>query len=95
MSVALGESAVHLAWLAPSVAPLVALTRPNRPAAWQTVRCDPGAVLLLLRHSPPDRPPEPFHPTRFAPAALRMAHDLLAQVDAYRQLSSNLAHDGA
>lgn len=23
------------------------------------------------------------------------AHDLLAQVDAYRQLSSNLAHDGA
>ncbi len=47
-----GEAAVDLPWLAPCAASLVALSREPVREAWDQVRCDPGAVLLLLRHAP-------------------------------------------
>jgi two-component system, NtrC family, sensor kinase len=76
---ALGDTAVQLPWLAPSVASLVALTRPHRPTSRPIIANDPGALLLLLRYFPHDQQPEPFQPTRSTLAALRLAHDLLAQ----------------
>jgi two-component system NtrC family sensor kinase len=79
VSAALGDTAVRLPWLAPSVASLVALTRPHRTAFWTTIHTDPGALLLLLRQSPHDQSPEPFRPARLAPAALRAAHEFLGQ----------------
>jgi two-component system NtrC family sensor kinase len=75
----LGDTAVQLPWLAPSVASLVALTRPHRPASGPVIAADPGALLLLLRHSRHDQPPEPFRPTKSVAPALRLAHDLLGQ----------------
>src|SRR5437660_12171236 len=79
VSAAPGDTAVQLPWLAPGVASLVALTRPHRPVSWATIRSDPAALLLLLRQSRHDQPPEPFQPLRSALAALRLAHDLLGQ----------------
>ncbi len=79
MNAALGDTAVQLPWLAPSVASLVALTRPHRPASAEIIAADPGALLLLFRNSPHDQPPEPFRPTRSVSSALRLAHDLLRQ----------------
>ncbi|HEX4590214.1 MAG TPA: HDOD domain-containing protein, partial [Gemmataceae bacterium] len=79
MSAAPGDTAVQLPWLAPGVDSLVALTRPHRPITFPTLAADPAALLLLLRQSPHDQPPEPFQPLRSAPAALRLAHDLLGQ----------------
>src|SRR4051794_29129460 len=46
---ALGEAAMDLPWLSPSVAALVALTRPSSAQIWPIVRHDPGALLLLAR----------------------------------------------
>ncbi len=79
MSALLGESAVRLPWLAPSVASLVALARPHSPDAWSHVRSDPAALLLLLRHAPPAPLPPQSCLTRCAPAAVGLAHDLLAR----------------
>jgi len=79
VSAAPADTAVQLPWLAPGVASLVALTRPHQAASWPTILSDPAAVLLLLRQSPHDQPPEPFQPLRHAPAALRRAHDLLSR----------------
>jgi signal transduction histidine kinase len=38
-----------LGWLAPDAASLAALCRPLGPHTWETLRFDPGAVLLVLR----------------------------------------------
>lgn len=78
MSASLGDTAVELPWLAPNVASLVALTRPHRPESWAVVRSDPAAVLLLFRHFPHDRPPEPFRPMAYALPAVRSARERLA-----------------
>lgn len=82
MSAALGDTAVQLPWLAPGVAALVAMTRPHRPDFWSTIRPEPGAVLLLLRHLPHDQPPEPFRPARLTLPAVRLAQRLLAEPQA-------------
>src|SRR5262245_19981238 len=50
---ALGEAALHLPWLSPCAASLVALARAPTAETWSTVRCDPGCVLLLIRHALP------------------------------------------
>jgi signal transduction histidine kinase len=76
------ETAVQLPWLAPGVASLVALTRPDQPASWTAVITDPAAVLLLLRQIPHDHPHEPFRPLSHAAAALRLASDLLGRPQA-------------
>jgi two-component system NtrC family sensor kinase len=48
---ALGEAATQLPWLSPCTASLVALARAPAPAAWEMVRGDPGAVLLIVRQT--------------------------------------------
>src|SRR5436305_1204698 len=47
---ALGDAAIHLPWLSPCAASLVALTRAPTATLWSEVRADPGCVLLMLRH---------------------------------------------
>jgi signal transduction histidine kinase len=47
----LGEAATHLPWLSPCAASLVALARPPAAGAWELLRYDPGAVLLLVGDS--------------------------------------------
>jgi signal transduction histidine kinase len=79
VSAAPADTAVQLPWLAPGVASLVALTRPDQPASWSAVATDPAAVLLLLRQFPHDQPLFPFRPLRHAPAALRLASDILGR----------------
>lgn len=73
----MGEAALHLPWLSPCAASLLALTRAPEEGVWPALRTDPGAVLLLLRHTPADAP---FLPTvLFDPAVLVAAR---AQVQA-------------
>ncbi len=45
----LGEAAMELPWLAPSVASMTMLARSSLPSVWLQVRTDPGVVLLLAR----------------------------------------------
>src|SRR5437868_1588610 len=56
-----GEAVVELPWLCPGAEALAALAR--TPVPWATVRTDPGAVLLVVRHSTaftnPSRPLSP------------------------------------
>ena len=47
---AVAEVVMQRAWLPPSAASLTALALHPTPATWLTLRDDPGAVLLLLRH---------------------------------------------
>jgi signal transduction histidine kinase len=47
---ALAEGIGHLAWLPADAASLAALARAPVAAAWNTLRFDPGALLLVLRH---------------------------------------------
>jgi signal transduction histidine kinase len=47
----LGEAATHLPWLSPCAASLVALARAPAATAWESVRLDPGAVLLVVRQT--------------------------------------------
>jgi signal transduction histidine kinase len=70
---------VQLPWLAPGVAALTALARPDRPTAWAAVRTDPAALLLLYSHSPPDLPPTSGPLDRLATAALPRALARLAR----------------
>ena len=42
----LGEAAMDLPWLAPSVASMTTLARADLPAVWSSLRTDPGIVLL-------------------------------------------------
>jgi two-component system, NtrC family, sensor kinase len=48
---ALGEAVAHLPWLAPRAASLLALARAPAPTAWEEMRLDPGAVLLVVRRT--------------------------------------------
>ncbi|HEV8058607.1 MAG TPA: ATP-binding protein [Gemmataceae bacterium] len=45
-----GEAAVHLPWLCPTTESLLVLAREPVELAWPSVRDDPGAILLILRH---------------------------------------------
>src|SRR5262245_6975947 len=45
------QAAAALAWLTPDAASLAALCRPS-PLTWDSLRADPGAVLLVLRVDP-------------------------------------------
>lgn len=47
-----GEAATDLPWLSPCATSLLALARGPTAAAWEQVRFDPGAVLLVCRHQP-------------------------------------------
>jgi signal transduction histidine kinase len=70
-----GEAVIELPWLCPGADALAALAR--TPVPWATVRTDPGAVLLVVRHSNafsnPSRPPSPeeFLEPSLIQAALR------------------------
>ncbi|HEX5271829.1 MAG TPA: hypothetical protein VFW33_15130, partial [Gemmataceae bacterium] len=44
-----GEAVIELPWLGPGAAALAALAR--TPVPWAVVREDPGAVLLVVRHT--------------------------------------------
>lgn len=54
---ALGESVTQLPWLSASAASLVTLARSPAAVAWQQIRSDPGAVLLVLSQAHDDLPP--------------------------------------
>src|SRR5262245_64088005 len=49
-----GEAAIDLPWLSPCAATLVAFARAETAPLWDDVRSDPGAVLLIARHLPPE-----------------------------------------
>jgi signal transduction histidine kinase len=70
------EAVLRLAWLSPSAASLAVLGRPPTTATWTALRRDPGAVLLLARHSDvpwPGRscsaPPPAFYSAAFEQSA--------------------------
>jgi len=76
---ALGDTAVQLPWLAPTVGPLVGMTRPCRAKAWHSVSRDPSAALLLFRSCPQNRPPTALEFTRAAPAGIEFAFRQLSE----------------
>jgi signal transduction histidine kinase len=45
------DAVARLSWLSPAAASLAVLGRPPTPSAWETIRCDPGAVLLVARQA--------------------------------------------
>ena len=55
-----GEAAAHLPWLCPTKKSLLALARESTDLAWATVRDDPAAILLVLRHVRPFSNPSDF-----------------------------------
>jgi two-component system NtrC family sensor kinase len=85
------ESVLRLCWLSPSAASLAMLGRPATAATWPAIRRDPGAVVLVVRHSEapwPVRnalvPPSSFHAAALAQAALiEDALHLLDQSDGF------------
>src|SRR6266498_2804724 len=83
MSQGLAESAIHLPWLSPCAASLVALARAPTAAVWDEVRSDPGCVLLLLRHALPEGagPGHSFPSLLQSPAVLNAAARHLEQRD--------------
>ncbi len=48
---ALAEAVLRLPWICPGTAALLALARSPTAVSWEEIRTDPGAVLLILRHS--------------------------------------------
>jgi len=48
---AVGEAATRLSGMSPAAASLLALARSESVSPWSQIRCDPGAVLLLFRHT--------------------------------------------
>jgi signal transduction histidine kinase len=50
------EAVLRLTWLSPGAASLAVLGRPPTDATWSAIRHDPGAVLLVVRHSEPPWP---------------------------------------
>ncbi|HEY7329648.1 MAG TPA: ATP-binding protein [Gemmataceae bacterium] len=85
------ESVLRLCWLSPSAASLAVLGRPATAATWSAIRRDPGAVLLVVRHSDvpwPARsstvPPPSFHATALEHSSLiEDALHLLDQPDGF------------
>lgn len=86
------EAVLRLSWLSPSAASLAVLSRPATAATWPAIRKDPGAVLLVVRHSDvlpwPGRsasaPSPSFHASAFEQAALiEGALQLLEQGDGF------------
>ncbi len=81
------EAVLRLCWLSPSAASLAVLGRPPTAATWPAIRRDPGAVLLVARHSDVPWPgrkhstaPPSFHVAALAQTALiEDALDLLDQ----------------
>lgn len=71
----LGEAVTHLPWLSPCAASLVTLARSADPSAWNAVRFDPGAVLLLASWNPVPSPPGPalFARALHEPSVLEIA----------------------
>jgi signal transduction histidine kinase len=59
------EAVSRLPWLSPGAASLLALARSPTAESWNTVRTDPGAVLLAIRCSPACRAhsAKPYFPT--------------------------------
>jgi two-component system NtrC family sensor kinase len=51
------DAVARLSWLSPGAASLRALARAPTPAAWERIRWDPGAVLLVLRQASNGTPP--------------------------------------
>lgn len=72
-----GEASIELPWLAPCAASLVTLARAPT-AAWQHLRHDPAAVLLLVRQSSADHLLSPLGTLQTADV-LQSALDLLGQ----------------
>lgn len=74
-----GEGVLDLPWLCPGVRALLALARGDAGRAWEAVRADPGAVLLVLRGSRAlADPAEPFSPSLLLdPSLLEAALGLL------------------
>ncbi len=74
-----GEAVIDLPWLCPGADALAALAR--SPVCWPALRDDPGAVLLVVRHSPTFATPSlPFSAAHLlepslAEAALRIVRD--------------------
>jgi two-component system NtrC family sensor kinase len=67
----LGEAAMDLPWLAPSVASLALLARSPIAAVWNEVRNDPGVVLLSAQLMDRSALFSPLHDTRFLEAVLQ------------------------
>jgi two-component system NtrC family sensor kinase len=70
------EAVLRLSWLSPSAASLAVLGRPLTARTWPAIRHDPGAVLLIVRHSNPpwpgrtsSAPPPAFHAAAFEQVA--------------------------
>jgi len=67
-----GEAVIDLPWLCPGADALAALAR--TPIAWSMMRADPGAVLLVVRHSPTFATPSlPFSPANLLEPSLAEA----------------------
>jgi len=67
----LGEAAMELPWLAPSVASLTLIARSPISAVWTRVRSDPGVVLLSAQLFDFANPSHPVHDTNFLEAILQ------------------------
>jgi signal transduction histidine kinase len=67
-----GEAVIELPWLGPGAEALAALAR--TPIPWPVVRADPGAVLLVVRHTGAFATPAvPFSPARLLDPSLAEA----------------------
>ncbi len=84
-----GEAAARLPWLCPTTESLLALARESTDLAWLTVRHDPAAILLLLRHDEPFSNPSDFVRAVDLPALLRWAGRALVDGN-YSSLASRL-----
>jgi two-component system NtrC family sensor kinase len=74
-----GEAAARLPWLCPTKESLLALARESTDLAWLTVRHDPCAILLLLRHVQPYSNPCDFVRAVDLPALLLWAGRTLVE----------------
>jgi signal transduction histidine kinase len=76
---AVGEAALGLPWIVPCASALVSLAK-DGPAAWASVRTDPGAVLLVTRAAGPHcSVTTPLTSLVDQPHVLQLAHTLLTR----------------
>jgi hypothetical protein len=88
----LGEAAMDLPWLAPSVASMTTLAKSSLPAAWNEVRHDPGIVLLISRLiDDPVQTPFPADAVLLESLIQRQAHYQTGFVD-WNQEGAALIH---